>query len=305
MNLIDLQTFVRVADTGSLSRAAAELALPKSTVSRRVARLENELGLSLLHRAGRAVTLTDHGRHLHARSADALRELDLVGQEILDGSQEPRGTLRITAPHDLGSTAWFADVLTGYRRRCPGVQVEVALDNRVVRMIEERFDIAFRPDADRLSDTTTLMARRITRVIAFSLFASADYVARRGEPRTLEELPDHACVTHAGMQRSGGWPLQNDAGEVTLVRIEPVLTVNDLPLMGGCVLGGAGIGVVPQIAAAPHVRAGKLVPILPEWHMRPSSLWIVWPASRHLAPRIRAFVDHVTEASSTAEPWAS
>ncbi len=287
MNLSDLATFVRVAEHGTLAGAARALNVPKSTVSRRVSRLEDALGVSLLVRSGRAIALTDDGERLAARSSVALRELFDVEQELRESDGAPRGTLRLTCAPDLARQSNLTGLLIEYRARHPAVSVDVTLTNRVVDLVEEGFDVALRPNATILRDASTLMGKKLLEE-RVGLFASQSYIDRAGAPRTPQELLEHDCLAHPLMMR-GGLPLIGPGEkEPRRYPLREAIIVNDFATLSDLVYRGAGIGVFFQrVESSGH----GLVRVLPEYTLPSSALWIVWPSSRQLSPRVRAFVD--------------
>lgn len=308
MNLLDLDAFVRVARTGSLTAAAKALGVPKSTVGRRVARLEDALGVALLKRTGRKVALTDTGARLYTRAEGSLRELDDVERELRDGSAgDPGGTLRLTAPADLGAAAWFASLLASFKERYPGVRLDVDLTNRVVDLVGESFDLALRPAA--IGASSALVARRLLPLpgrearYALALFASPAYLARRGAPATPDALAAHDCIVHPVTARGGAWTLFDPHGETAAVRVDVAIAVNDFHVAGELARAGAGVALLSAPSAAAHVHRGELVRVLPEWSGAPGALHLVWPATRHLAARVRAFVDHAAEHVPRAVEW--
>ncbi len=181
MNLNDLASFVRVVDLGTISAAAAAEGVPKSTITRRVARLETELGVELLRRSARSFTVTDDGRLLHQRSSGAVRELMDAEQALAASAEMPNGRLVVTAL-DFGRSEAFAELVVGYRARYPDVTVEVRLENRAVDLIYEGVDVGIR--GGDVPGTSQLMARSFDMPPA-GFYASPEYVQRREVPATL------------------------------------------------------------------------------------------------------------------------
>ncbi|MCO4768993.1 MAG: LysR family transcriptional regulator [Deltaproteobacteria bacterium] len=288
MNLTDLDTFERVATHGTLAAAARELGVPKSTVSRRLTRLEEALGLDLLHRGGRRITLTQAGAELHGRSAAPL----LVLRDLDSGlaADSPRGTLRITAPHDLGTTAWFAGMLTRFRDAYPEVSLDVDLTARVVDVVGEGFDVAFRPSSAQ-ADTDELTVRMLGRFRA-GLCASPAYLERHAAPTTVEELAEHPLVGLRGMV---GRPLPIESADGTRHEFVPTFVAvgSDMSFVVAMVTAGMGIGLLPRSYATRELRRESLVSVLPELQTPLGRLAMVWPRSRFLLPRVRVFVDFV------------
>lgn len=295
MNLNDLQTFVRVAETGSFTKVADELGVPKSTISRRVVRLEEGLGLELLHRGARGLHVTEHGAILRDRCAAALREIADVQRAVVDAGDTPRGMLRITAPKDLGTTLLFARLLTEFRVRFPEITLIVDLGTRRVDLVEEGFDVAVRVHSERLPDTSGLMMRQLGSVVG-GLFASPEYLQRKGKPRRPTDLSRHDCVCAAGPRGEARWRLQKgNGGEPFDFEPPATLLANDYGLVLAALQAGAGIGLLPTFFAQGSVERGDLVQVLPGLRTAEGAVSLVWPATRHLAPRVRAFIDFMTE----------
>lgn len=298
MNLVDLDAFVRVAREGSLTAAAKDLGVPKSTVSRRVARLEDALGVALLKRTGRAVALTPTGQRLYERTSGSLREIDDVARELRDGLGAPAGILRLTAPPDIGAAGWFAELLTSFRARYPDVRIELDLTNRVVDLIAESYDVAIRARGATGSDA--LVAKRLVPgpdepPVRVGLYASAAYLAARGTPTRLSDLADHDLIAHPAATRGGAWTLFGPDGAREVLPVAPAVLVNDFAMVAELAHTGAGVALLPGPSALPWVRTGGLVPVLPDWGTETGGLHLVWPSTRHLAARVRAFVDHAVE----------
>lgn len=286
MNLDDLATFVRVVELGTFTAAAQAEGVPKSTVSRRVARLEDQLGVALLQRSARSFTVTDDGRLLVRRAAGAVRELEEIGQVIDDLAGVPRGRLVLTTAHDLGRQRQVAELIAAYRSAHPQVTVEVRLEERMVDLVREGVDVALRAHgAPRIPGEAGLMARAVGGARS-GLFGSAAYLESRGAPRTPEALVEHDLVAHVA---TADRPLRLwSHGEERVVELpEPVAVVNDFGLAEGLIAAGVGLGLLPS-AATP---IDALVRVLPEWQGQAGYLSLVWPDSRHQSPRVRAFID--------------
>ncbi len=293
MNLTDLASFVRVAERGTISAAARDEGVPKSTISRRIARLEDDLGVELLRRSARSFALTDDGRLLQARSAGALRELGSVEQALTEARGEPQGRLVITAPNDFGRTRAVAHLLTEYRRRHPRVTIDMRLENRVMDLVTEGVDVGLRLHGEDIPGDGGLMVRSLGRFSA-AVYASPAYIERRGAPQSPAELREHDVAVHKAASRRA-LPFHSQGGE-ELVRItDPVIESNDFGLIQSLVETGTVIALLPLLFTAQSRDGGTLVRVLPEWTMRSGRLSLVWPASRHLAPRVRAFIDLCSE----------
>lgn len=296
MNLVDLDTFVRVADHGSLTGAARELGVPKSTVSRRVARLEDELGLALVHRTGRSISLTDRGEQLHIRSAPALRELAETERAILDLEKGPSGLLRITAPADLGTARAMVDLFVGYRRRYPAVRLEIYLSDRIVDLIGEGFDLALRPSGPRATWSGEGLMQRSLGYLEAGIFAAPSYLGERTPPSCPADLAHFDWVAHHAWVRSRELPLvHRETRAQAKLPVDPVVLTNHIDQVLGIISAGGGVAAVPKFLARPLVERGDLVALLEEWELPGGTLAAVWPTTRHLSPRIRSFLDYAVE----------
>jgi DNA-binding transcriptional LysR family regulator len=287
MDLNLLTLFEAVARTSSFSAAAKELGIPKSSASRGVARLEDELDLQLLFRTTRHVSLSAAGTALYDRITPLLRSVKAALGELPEREETPSGTLRITAPVDLG-VLFLADVVTRYTARHPAVSVDVHLTGRVVDLVAEGFDVALRV-ATRLEDSSLVVRRAAT--VLFHLFASPLYLARRGTPRTEAELAEHDWIVFRGgaqnLRIAGS--RQPAAGRTARIVCDDLLFVRD------AVRSGAGIGLLPTFVAEEDVLAGRLVRIVPRLERPAGYLHIVTPAAKHIPRKVTAFRELVLE----------
>jgi DNA-binding transcriptional LysR family regulator len=285
----DLLLFARVVDEGSFSRAAERLGFPKSTVSRRVAALEAQLGERLLRRTTRKLTVTDFGRavleHAHHVVEDVAAAESLAQHRRL----QPSGRLRVSMPSDMANLV-LAPLLTQFILDYPAVVLEVDLSARFVDLIAENFDVAVR--MGELRDDATLTAHRLA-TFSGSLYAAASYTARREPPGEPEALLAHDALRI--LSRAGDplpWILtRGDArweGNPT-TRV----TANSPELLMRMALAGAGIACISDHFALPYVQRGELVRILPEWSTPPVTAWAVFPGRRLMPAHTRAFVDAV------------
>lgn len=288
MNLSLLSVFEAVARTSSFSAAARELRLPKSSVSRGVAKLESDLGVQLLFRTTRQVSLTAAGTALYDRLSPLLRSIRSALGEIPERDEEASGELRVTAPVDLG-VLLLAELATRYTARYPAVSIDLHLTGRVVDLVAEGFDVALRV-APSLKDST-LMVRRVA-PITVQLFASPIYLARRGTPRSEEDLAGHDWVFF----RSGPQRLRLTAGRDAFAAAGRArLRCDDLLFARNAVRAGAGIGLLPIFLAEEDVIAGTLVRVLPRYERSAGYLHLVTPAAKHVPRKVTAFRDLVLE----------
>ncbi len=286
MDLNHVVVFEAVARTSSFSAAARELGITKSSASRAVARLENELNVQLLFRTTRRVSLSEAGTALYDRLTPILRSMKGALSGLPERGEEPSGTLKVTAPVDLG-VLFLAEVLARYTARYPAVSVDLHLTGRVVDLVGEGFDVALRA-ASKLEDSSLIVRRAVPLVT--QLYASPGYLARRGTPRTVDELDQHDWVVFRG------GPQRLRVGTVRAAAARPPRIVCDeLLFVRDAVRTGVGIGLLPTFVAEPDVLAGSLVKVLPRFERPAGSLYIVTPAAKHVPGKVAAFRDLVLE----------
>lgn len=285
MDLREVLIFAQVVRSGSFTAAARELGMQKSGVSRRVAALEERLGTRLLQRTTRSLRLTDEGRIYYEHCARALSEIEEAEAALGGLQEEPRGVLRVTAPLSFG---FLGATIGAFIERHPEVQVELVCTDRLVDLVEERFDVAIR--AGRLPDTS-LIARKLGGLVRH-LYASPAYLKRRKAPTRPEDLEEHVCLVFGTGRPT--WQLVSPTRRFSF-EPEARLIANDYDLLRDATLEGAGIALLPSAACAEAVREGWLVPLLPEWSAEEMPVQAVYPSTRHLPTRVRAFVDFLQE----------
>lgn len=289
--LEEIATFLRVAELGSLTAAARELGLPKSTVSRRLTRLEEKLGAQLLHRTTRQLALTEVGAAYRERAVAAMAQLEEAAEAVRAQQDTPRGHLRVTAPFDLGLPL-LSGACAEYARRYPEASVEAVLTERTLDLVGEGIDLALRA-APSLPDST-LSARRLADV-QVRLYASPRYLEARGTPRAPEDLAGHLLVLLRAAQGRATLTLRGPAGEERQLAVKANTSGNDFSFVVQVLLAGGGIGAVPSIHAEVDVRAGRLSEVLPGWTAGSAGLFMVHPGSRMLSAKVRAFRELLIE----------
>ncbi|HEY6898925.1 MAG TPA: LysR family transcriptional regulator [Rhodocyclaceae bacterium] len=294
----DLLIFARVAEAGSFSRAAERLGLPKSTVSRRVAFLEEQLGERLMLRTTRRLALTEFGQQLLEHARQVAAEVDSVKALSEHRQARPSGRLRVSMPSDF-ATLLLTDMLAAFIAMHPAVSLELDLSPRRVDLLGENFDLALR--MGDLPDDTLLAARRIA-VFSGGLYAAPAYLAERGDPASPEELAQHDGLRLLG--RNGepvGWTLRK--GEQTWEGVPTGRAAANVPnMLINLALAGAGIAAVPDQLAAPSVRRGELRRVLPEWSTPAHTAWAVFPGRRLMPAKTRAFIDMLEAALAGTHP---
>ena len=285
IDLNDVSTFVHVADGGGFTAAAKALGVPKSTVSRALVRLERKLGVRLVQRTSRSLALTDAGKAYYERVRGAVASVSDATADVVDMGAEPRGTIRITAPGDLGQ-ALVAGVVAAFSKQYPQVVFEVSLTSRVVDLVAEGFDLGVR--ASPLRDSS-LVVRKLGEA-SLGLFASPEYLERRGTPTRVADLATHEFVTFSSMSLGSTLPLHGPDGEEK-VEVHGSIASDDLGFVRRVVSAGAGIGLVPLFFSdceAQDELAG-LRRVLPQWTLRGAGVSIVAPSARQEPRRVKLF----------------
>lgn len=285
----DLLLFARVAETGSFSQAAVRLGLPKSTVSRRLAALETQLGERLLLRTTRKLSLTDFGMGVLEHARGVVNEVEAAQALAQHRQVEPSGRLRLSMPGDLATTV-LGPMLARFIERYPALEIELDLSPRRVDLIGENFDCAIRMGV--LPDDASIAARLMA---AFSagLYAAPEYLRQHGEPSEPEALMEHNALRL--LRRTGEaerWLLTR--GEQSWEGSPPGRAVVNSPeVLLQLARLGAGIAAVADHYADAYVRSGELVPVLPQWSLPTINAWAVFPGRRLMPTRTRMFIEAV------------
>lgn len=283
----DLLLFAHVVEEGSFTRAATRLGIPKSTLSRRIGVLESKLGERLLLRTTRKLTVSDLGRAVLAHARQVASEVDATLALSQHRQTQPSGRLRISMPADL-ATDVLEQFLARFIKAHPALFLEIDLSPRRVDLIGENFDVAIR--MGDLADDASLAARRLA-VFSHGLYAAPDYLRRHGVPTEPEALIEHETLQL--LARSGEaapWILTRGA-ERWEGSPPARASANSPALLMRLAVSGAGIAVLTDFFAEPHLRAGELVQILAQWNLPTVAAWAVFPGRRLMPARTRAFLD--------------
>jgi DNA-binding transcriptional LysR family regulator len=265
MDLNLVTAFVRVVEQQSFTGAAKALNLPKSSVSRRVTELEEELGVQLLHRTTRKLALTEAGRSYYEQAERALAELQAAAESATGMDTEARGIVRVTAPVDIGVMG-LADVIGEFLQQYPDIHVEISVSSRVVNLVDEGFDIAVRAGKTR---DASLVSRRVG-YASLGLFASPAYLAKHGRPKTLDELTSHDCVLFRAQHGKTVWKLDGPNGDPSSIEVKGRVNADEMLFVRQAIGVGLGIGLLPAIVVASCARVSTLDPVervLPEYSM--------------------------------------
>lgn len=296
----DLQTFARAAELGSLTKAAQVLGLTPSAVSRSLQRLEERLHTRLLYRTTRSVTLTEEGARFHERVIRVLTDLEEAEAEAGGKSAAVAGLIHVSAAIAFG-THQLLPILPRLRERHPELRLDLDFTDRRVDLVAEGVDVAIR--FGTLTDSS-LIARKIgwtTRIVC----AAPAYLARRGVPKTPDDLARHDCLVFrdAAVAHLNRWPFQTREGRREIDVTGPY-RVGDGETLYRLALDGLGVARTSRFVAEAALKDGRLVPLLEEWQVDDQTpLHAVYPQRRYLPPRISTFIDFLVESFGGAPPW--
>lgn len=295
--LLTLEVFEKIVEEGSLSRAAEKLGLSRASVSKHLAALEDRLGARLLNRTTRRCSLTEVGAAFHERSRQILDDLDEAEQEAGSAGANPSGQLRLNAPMTFG-TMHLSAAIPAYCAAFPAVTVDMILNDRVVDLVEEGFDLAVR--IGHLADSS-LIARRLA-PCRFVACASPAYLAKRGAPCTPAELGAHDCLIYSYAPSREIWEFSGPEGSTT-VRVGGPMRANNGEALAVAAVAGMGIVLSPTFIVSTDLAAGRLVPVLVDYPIAERGIYAMWPTGRHLSAKVRTFVDFLTGRFGPTPYW--
>lgn len=293
----DMLIFAHVVKAKSFSGAAARLNVSKSRISKSVSRLESMLGVRLLQRSTRRLSLTEVGEAYFEHCDRILDELTLADDTLHRLHQEPRGTLKISSSVAFG-TLHIAPALPGFMAQYPDLHVDLTISDRFVDLVEEGYDLALRITAE---PGLNLVARKLA-PIRRKICASPAYLARLGTPQRLEDLQQHNCLDYSYMSTGGHWRLSGPDGDIA-VPVSGTLRMNDDEALSQAVLGGAGLALLPTFIVGKDLQAGRLIEVLPGYAPTERFLYAVHLPNRHLPLKTRVFLDYLHELFGVEPYW--
>jgi DNA-binding transcriptional LysR family regulator len=282
-----ISSFVEAVEAGSFSQAAERLHLSRTAVGKSIARLENRLGVRLFHRTTRSQKLTQEGAAYYERCVRALAELNAGLSAIDSGRTEPTGCLRVTAPVLLGRHC-VAPVLLALGRKYPKLRIEISFDDRVVDIMEERFDLAVR--IGNIPDSSTLIAKKLG-IQRMVVCASPSYLARRGKPTKIEELAGHDGIFYGRSGIATPWRIQSDEYRVDTAPVAARYVFDDLQTITDAAVAGDGLAWLPCWLMAKHKQLGELEIVMGCDSVIASDISVVWPQSNFLPTKTRLAID--------------
>jgi DNA-binding transcriptional LysR family regulator len=288
-DLSRIRAFVQVFDSGGFSAAARQHGRSKALLSKYVTDLEDYLGVRLMNRTTRKLSLTEAGEVYYREVSQLLQQLDDLDATISDQTAEPRGLLRISAPRNLGETN-LAPAIFAFMAANPMVTVDLRLEDRFADLVDEGIDVALRISV--LADSS-LIARKIAD-IRHMICAAPELIAKHGVPQSGEALRNLPCVIDTNMATHGSWRF-SDEGRQYSVPVSGPVRVNSPVASMEAALAGLGFAVVPFYLAESMIAGGRLIPVLEDQMLEGASLQAVYPHRRHLAGKVRALIDHLVK----------
>lgn len=281
--------FVMVVETQGFSAASKALGISKSAISKRVSLLEEELGVKLLQRTTRKLSLTEAGEHYYHHARIALRAAQDADDAVAQLQGEPQGKLRISSPMSFGRLH-LAPLIPELLKRYPKLQIDLVMEDRVVDLVAQGFDIAIR--GGDLPDSS-LIARKLAPLRSV-LCCSPDYISRFGKPAALSDLEDHNCLAFSHSQDVKEWCFIDD-DEMQSINVSGNYRVNNSEALREALLQGVGIGRLPTFVAGPDLKDGRLVALFEDYPMPEQAIYAVFPDRQYMPAKVRVFIDFVIE----------
>lgn len=288
-DLARIRAFVQVFDAGGFSSAARQHGRSKALLSKYVTDLEDYLGVRLMNRTTRKLSLTEAGEAYYREASQLLQQLDDLDATISDQTAEPRGLVRISAPRNLGETT-LAPAVFAFMAKNPMISVDLRLEDRYVDLVDEGIDVALR--VSTMTDSS-LIARKISD-IKHLICGAPSLIAQHGKPKSAEDMRGVPCVIDTNIPGHNNWRFI-EGGKAISVHVSGPVRVNSPVASMQAALAGLGFAVVPAYLADPLIAAGKLVPVLEQQMTEGPSLQAVYPHRRHLAGKVRALIDHLVD----------
>ena len=294
---LSMRAFSKVVEAGSFVHGAEKLGMSTTSVSRLIAELEDHLGTRLLQRTTRRLHLTDAGRRFIERATQLLSDLEEIEAEVGSVTTTPRGRLRISVPLTF-AIRHLAELFTRYRKKYPGVELEVHATDRRVDLIDEGFDLALRLS---LEIPPTYVARPLT-VVRLVVCAAPAYLKHHGTPRVPQDLAEHNCLTLPSGGFEDRWPLEGKDGVVT-VRVRGDFRADSGDLLRSAALAAQGIILLPTFIVGDDLARGDLVELLPKWRPPHTDAMIIYPTRRFVSAKVRTFTEFLQHEFAGDPPW--
>ncbi|WP_256328239.1 LysR family transcriptional regulator [Nitrosomonas eutropha] len=295
-----MNTFAYIVEAGSISAAADRMDVAKSVISRRLKELEAHLGVQLFHRTTRQMKLTDSGRAFYEQSVRILADILEAEHAVSQFHGALKGNLKVAVPLSFG-LMHLGPAITAFLHTHPDIKFDLDFNDRQVDLLAEGFDLAIRIAS--LPDSS-LIARYLAPVQAV-MCASPAYLEHMGTPQTPEELIGHRCLAYSLISNSDNWNVYDSTGQLIKTRITPYLKASNGEFLRDAAVDGLGIVLLPAFIVYREIEHGALLPILTEYHYSQLAAYAIYPQTRHLSQRVRAFVDFLSKRFEEMPYWDS
>lgn len=292
--LTSLRAFVKVVETANFSEAGRRLHISRSAVSKYVAELEQDLGVQLLSRTTRRVMPTENGQTYYERAIAILADLDAADQAVTQSQAKPRGLLRVNAPMSFG-TMQLGPAIAEFMKLYPDLQIQLALSDEHVDPVQDGLDVTLRIAE---LESSSLIARKlmpIDRIVC----ASPEYLHKHGTPKHPSDLRNHACLTYGYLSTGNQWKLSGKDGD-HWINPRWTLCANNAEVLRDAAVSGRGVAVLPVFIAEAALKSGELQSFLSDYKTPPLTLYAIYPPTRHLATKVRLFIDYLVKRFSKA-----
>jgi len=286
-----LETFATVVEKGSFTAAAEALGISKPVVSKQVSHLEQHLGVQLMQRTTRRLHLTQAGEVFASYSKRIMSDVREAEQSVLPLQSEPQGRLRISAPESL-AVSLLPEILLSFQQKFPMLELDVRISGRFIDLVEEGIDVALR--VGEMEDSSLIA--RLLMPCSFHACASAEYLNNNGSPQHPDELSSHNCLIYSQGQRAASWGFKDKDGKTFNVKVEGNLHSDTGNLLMKAALNGNGIFVAPTYMVASALKKGQLKTVLDDYTSAMPGLYAVYPYSKLVSTKVRAFVDFLVDA---------
>lgn len=296
--LAAMKAFARVAETHSFSATAKDLRLSKSLISRQITALENELGVRLFHRTTRSLALTEAGQNYFQQVSRILSDIEEAQASVTSLQATPQGQLRVSAPMSFG-ILHLSSAIPDFLALYPNIKIDITMNDRFVDLVDERFDLGIR--IGRLSDSS-LVARKLApmkRIVC----ASPAYLAKHGTPQSPDDLKYHTCLCYSNLTLSDEWRFVTKQKKPWHVEVKGCLHANNGDILRVAALKGTGIAYLPSFIIGADLQAATLVSVLADYTPQDAAIYAVYPHSRHLSPKVRAFIDFLATRFGQYPHW--
>jgi len=289
--------FTRVVEAKSFSEAARQLGVAKSAVSKQVSLLEKEVGVRLLNRSTRRISLTEAGDIFYRHCQDIVTRTHVALDELRQYQNQPTGTLKVSSPISFG-TSHLVPVIKELRALYPHLKIELLLEDRIINMVEEGVDLAIRVGWMQESN---LVAKKLCEV-PMVVFASPDYLAKMGVPKKPCDLLDHHFISMSLFKAPLRWNFEKNGNSET-VQVHSSVKSNSPDAVVSLAVAGQGISALANNMVFKHIESGALMPVLSSFNLKPVGIYAVYPHREHMPPKVRAFMDFLSRRCDQA-PWS-